>query len=247
MNELAFNLEYFLQFEVTNLLKLIKIGFYAFFTIFFFCRMHIRKKNDDPYSFEILVALFFLLMCIGSAWEVFCLVIDPIFLHNGMYYYYELNFLPTGFNGMALVFFLGYIGLGFLSLAAERGSNLPTKGFISIIPFSFPVLLLVWGIPAIVMPWFLFTFIAAIVPLLFIYLAIKAEGAIRNKAIFHAIGFLGIFASEALNMNLWSLNLPEVVGYIWHGIFGFPIHFVMPLGSVMGCAFLLLGQIIYRD
>ncbi len=152
MHIVEFNLEYFLTFELTNLLKFIKIGFYAFLTIFFLYKMNKRKKDEDPYTFEILVALFFLFMCLGSAWEVFCLVFDPIFFHSGTYYLYFYNILPTGFSGMALVFFLGYIGLGFLSLGMERGSNLPTKGIISIVPFSYAVGLLIWGVEILKMP-----------------------------------------------------------------------------------------------
>ncbi len=244
---LDFNLDYFLQFELTNLLKLIKIGFYAFLIVFFIVRMHVRKKDGNPYQFEIFVALFFLFMCVGSIWEVFCLVFDPIFFHSGTLYYYELNFLPTGFNGMALVFFLGYIGFGFFSLGLERGSNLPTKGMISIIPFSYSITLLIWGIQILNMPWFAFSFSVAIIPLLFFYIAIKSEDEIRNKALLQGVGILIIFTGEALNINLWIKYFPEVVGYIMYGIFRHPIYFYLPLVAIIGCIFLIIGQILYKD
>lgn len=246
MNELAFNLDFFLRFELPNLLILIKIGFYAFFTVHFLYRMHFRKNEGDPYRFEIFISLFFLFMCLGTIWEGFCLVFDPIFFHSGIYYFYDLTLIPVGFTGKTLVYCFGYIGLGFLSLGVELGSNLPSKGIISVVPFSFAAGMFIWGQTVLTLPWFLFSLIAAIVPVLFFYIAFKGDGAVRNKALLLAIGFLGIFAGEALNYNLWIQNFPDAVGVIIN-LLQFPINFLLPLGCVVGCILILISQIIYRD
>ena len=246
MIELAFNLDFFLEFELTNLLKLIKIGFYVFFMIYFFSRIKPRKKDGDPIIFEVLVCLFFLFMALGSTWEIFCLVFDPIFLHPGVFYFYNLVLLPTGFSGMALVYFLGFIGLGFLSLGIEKGSNLPTKGFISLIPFSLSAGLLLFGMLAITMPWYGLAFFAIIVPALFFYIAYKAKGGIRTKALFYAFGFILIFAGESMNINLTLRNFPELVNF-FIAMYGYPIHFTLPIYSIAGCVLLIIAQIKYRD
>ena len=84
--------DYLVQFELTNLLKLIKIGLYLFFCIYYFARVHARREEGSPTTFEGLAGTFFLFMLLGSVWELFMLVFDPIFFGYG---FYTMNLLPT--------------------------------------------------------------------------------------------------------------------------------------------------------
>lgn len=249
--------DYFVQFELTNLLKLIKIGFYLFFCIYYFARVHSRREEGSPTTFEALAGTFFLFMLLGSVWEVFMLVIDPIFFGFG---FFNMNLLPTltipftpitffaTFTGEMSVYFLGFIGLGLLSLGIERGSNLPTKGAISVIPFALAVATLIYGPSVTTLPWFLFAFAAAIVPGLFFYIAMKSSDEIKSKSLNIGFGYTFIFAGEAINIHIINRALPEWAGWMQYvTLFGLPIDFLMPLFSIIGCLLLLMGLIRYRD
>jgi len=249
--------DYFVQFELTNLLKLVKIGFYMFFCIYYFARVHVRREEGSPTTFEGLAGTFFLFMLLGSMWELFMLVFDPIFFGFG---FYTMNLLPTiaipftpitffaTFTGEQSVYFLGFIGLGLLSLGIERGSNLPTKGVISLVPFALAVATLIYGPTVTTLPWFLFAFAAAIVPGLFFYIAAKSDDEIRSKSLNIGFGYFFIFAGEAINIHIIYRAMPEWPGWIQNVIlFGLPMDMTMPLFSVIGCLLLLMGLIRYRD
>jgi len=75
----------------------------------------------------------------------------------------------------------------------------------------------------------------------------KAEGGVRNKALLFGFGFVLIFFGEALNLNLWGMNFPEMVGYSIAIVYRYPIHFTLPLYSIVGCVLLVIAQIKYRD
>ena len=247
MNQLSFYLEYFLSFDLANLLKLIKIGFYIFFISYFIILLKKRKAEDEPIIFEATVSLFFLFLLIGSILEFLWITIDPIFFHPGIYYYYDLLLLPTGFTGEALIFFLGFIGLGFLSIGIERGSKLPTKGLISIIPFTFAIGLLLFGMIAMTMPWYTIALFASIIPILFFYIAIKAQGGVRNSALYFGFGFFSILMGNAINYNLWERINPQFVAFITENFFGHPYTYVHTIVILIGCILLLIGQLKYKS
>ncbi len=248
--------DYLIQFELTNLLKLIKIGLYLFFCIYYFVRVRSRREEGSPSTFEALAGTFFIFMLLGSTWELFMLVFDPIFFHFG---FYNMVLLPTigipftpitffsTFTGEMSVYFFGFIGLGLLSLGIERGSNLATKGLISIIPFALAVALLIYGPTVTVLPWFLFALAAAIVPILFFYIAAKSTDEIRSKSLNIGFGYFLIFAGEAINIHIIQRALPEWPGWMQGLLFNIPIDFLMPLVTIIGCILLLIGLIRYRD
>ena len=247
MIQLAFNFEYFLTFELANLLKLIKIGFYIFFISYFIIRIRKRKADGDVIVFEVYASLFFLFLLTGSILEFLWVTLDPIFFHPGQNYFYDLLLLPTGFTGEALIFFLGFIGLGFLSIGIERGSNLPTKGIISLIPFTFSIGLLLIGMVAMTMPWYFIALASSIIPILFFYIAAKAEGGIRNKALFYGFGFLLILMGNAINYNYVLNNYPEMVGFLINNLFGHPFTYLHTTVILIGCTLLLIGQLKYDE
>lgn len=247
MNDLGFNLNYFLGFELLNLLRLIEMSFYAILFVYFFYIIKIKKKDEEPIAFELGVGLFFLFLWLGSMWEIFCLAIDPILLHPGTFYFHELVLLPTGFTGEALIYFFGFFGFIFLTYGAEKGSNLPTKGAITLIPASISAALLIFGVLALTMPWFIFAFTALVIPALFFYIAFKAVGLIRKKALYSAFGFLFIFGSRAMNINIWTRNFPELVSFFVDIVLRHPVNYALSLYAIIGCILLIIGQRKYKD
>jgi len=259
IEQLSFNPQYFFEFELTNLLKLIKIGFYLMFMIVYFARVRSRKEEGSPVTFEILAGLFFLFMLLGSAWEVFMLVFDPIFFGYG---FYIMQLIPIinimgfpifqSFTGEASVYLLGFIGLGLLCIGIEKGSELKSKGAISVIPFALAAATLLFGLTVTTLPWFLFALAAAIVPILFFYIAGISEDEIRSKSLNIGFGYFFIFAGEALNVHIVLRIFPEWMGFLEGAVstlFNFPVYlsFFMPLVSLIGCLLLLIGLIKFRD
>ncbi|MHA1799072.1 MAG: hypothetical protein ACTSVY_11560 [Candidatus Helarchaeota archaeon] len=246
--------EYFIRFELTNLLKFIKMGFYLLFMIFYFYRVRVRKEEGSPVSFEVLAGLFFLFMLAGSAWEVFMLVFDPIFFHFGVQYYYTTQLFPTVyilgfplfevFVGEVSVYFLGFIGLGFLCIGIEKGSNLKSNGVISLIPFALAIATLLFGKLITSIPWYLLAFSAAIVPILFFYIAGKSSDEIRSKSLNIGLGYFLIFAGEATNYSIANRIFPEWIPYL-EALLHIPVPFLMPLFSIIGCILLLVGLVRY--
>ena len=57
MMELAFNIDYFLGFELTNTLRLVELLLYVIISTYFINRIRIRKKNEEPIIFEIGISL----------------------------------------------------------------------------------------------------------------------------------------------------------------------------------------------
>jgi len=247
LNNSGFNLYYFLGFELLNLFRLIETGFYAILFVYFLYLVKIKKKDQEPIAFELGVSLFFLFLWLGSIWEFLCLTIDPIFLHPGAYYFHELVLLPTGFNGEALIYFFGFFGFIFLTYGAEKGSNLPTKGLITLVPASISASLIIFGVLALSMPWFIFAFTALVIPALFFYIAFKAVGLIRKKALYSAFGFLFIFAAKAMNINIWTRNFPELVSFFVDVVLRHPVNYALPLYAIIGCILLIIGQRKYKD
>ena len=261
MTQLPFQFipQYFFEFELVNLLKLVKIGLYLMFMIFYFVRVRSRKEEGSPVTFEILAGLFFLFMLLGSVWEVFMLVFDPIFFGYG---FHTMQLIPTinimgfpifqTFTGEALVYMLGFIGLGLLCIGIEKGSDLKSKGAISVIPFALAGFTLISGLTVTYLPWFLLALSAAIVPILFFYIAAISEDEIRSKSLNIGFGYFFIFAGEAVNVHIVARIFPEwldFMGYIVGIPFGFPINisFLMPAVSIIGCFLLLIGLVRFRD
>ncbi|NHI94127.1 MAG: hypothetical protein EAX96_16675 [Candidatus Lokiarchaeota archaeon] len=221
--------------------------------IIYFVRARSRKEEGSPYAFEILAGLFFIFMLLGSAWEVFMLVFDPIFFGFG---FYTMQLIPTinlfgfslfsGFNGEASVYFLGFVGLGLLCVGIERGSELKSRGAISVIPFALAGATLIFGLLVTYLPWFLFALAAAIVPILFFYIAAVSTDEIRSKSLNIGLGYLLIFAGEALNIHIVYRVVPDWIPLL-ENILTIPLEFMMPLVSILGSILLLIGLIRYRE
>ncbi|MHA1314370.1 MAG: hypothetical protein ACTSSI_06355 [Candidatus Helarchaeota archaeon] len=217
--------------DLTIVLKLIKFGFYIFFVILFF-----RRAKVDDETIGWFAGAFFLCMSLGSILEV----VWMLWADYGISSWYTLGYhvsipflgILLRFNGESFIYFLGFIGLGFLSVGVERYSILKTKGLISIVPFSLAILVLVTGSFIIELPQYLIALTVAVVPLLYLYIGMKSEGDIRRKAILTFFGYVSIFGGEALNIHI----LTRAMDFVWsllNVLLGVPIG-TIPTGLFPG-------------
>ncbi|NHI91958.1 MAG: hypothetical protein EAX96_05605 [Candidatus Lokiarchaeota archaeon] len=248
INSFSFNLEYFYRFELTNLLKFIKLGCYFALMILYFIRVKKRRDEESPYIFEILAGIFFLSMLLGSVWELFTLVFGPRFF--GLYLFNQQLFPTINilgfplfelFTGEMLGYFVGFIGLGILCIGIERASKLKSRGFISIIPFALAIGTLLFGPLMTTLPYYFLALSAAIVPIMFFYVADRSPDELRNKSLIIGLGFFLIFAAEALNYYILLRVVPEWVYIVENAIIFQPITLFPPFICIIGCIFLFIG------
>jgi len=211
----------------------------------------VKKNEESSFTFEVLAGCFFLFFSLASIWEVFMLVIDPIYFQMQFYnsqLFPSINVfgfsLFARFTGELSVYCILFIGLGLLSIGIERGSKIKSKGALSIIPFSFTVAALIFGDLIITVPWLYLTltiiFALLIVPILFFYVAIKSTGTLRRKSTIIALGYFIIFGGEALDTNMINKLFPAWVPYL-ENLIKIPISWLMPLIAITGCILLFIG------
>lgn len=194
--------------QLTIFFKFAKFGLYVFFVCLFF-----RRAKVDEDRFGIYAGIFFLCMSLGSILEV----IWTLWAAFGISTFYTIGImLPLGFinvpiNGESVIYLLGFVGLGVLSVGVERHSVLKTKGIISLVPFGLAVAIFFLGTMMIQLPQYLIALTVAVVPLLYLYIGYRSEGDVRRKAYLTFGGYIFIFGGEALNIHI----LTRALDYYW--------------------------------
>ncbi|MHA1428070.1 MAG: hypothetical protein ACTSQI_18975 [Candidatus Helarchaeota archaeon] len=113
--------------------------------------------------------------------------------------------------GEAFVYFLGFIGLIFLTYAFEKIAKLRVKGFFTLVPFTFAIMTLIIGVRIIEFPYLFIALIIAFIPFLFFYIAYSFTGEVRKRSILTGLGFFLIFAGEAVNYHVILRSFPFLI------------------------------------
>lgn len=212
--------------SIALFLKIIKILVYFFFISLFVRRVSRKWAEGEPVTLEGCTAAFFFCMFLGSLAEIIWMTFSPLF--------YETI-------GASYCFFLGFIGLTFLSIGIER-TALKTKGLVAIIPFAMAIFTLVVGIQITEPPYYFIALIVAVIPLLFIIQGFKSEGIIRRQFLFIGFGFFLVFAGEAVNYFILENNFYWLLEF-WTNLTGTTFQFIPPLLILIGLLCLFNGYV----
>ncbi|MBD3227333.1 MAG: hypothetical protein GF329_04020 [Candidatus Lokiarchaeota archaeon] len=213
-------------------LRIIKIVLYGIGQGIFILK---AKRKEESRKFEILVSFFFLFMNLGSILEVFTQNYYPEFYYGDQY----LFIIPI--SAEAWVYFLGFVGIGILTIGTELNVKLKSHGALSIIPFGLAIATLFLGVSITDYIYFL-ALIVSIVPLLYLYIAIKAPKGLKGKSYSVAFGYFFIFLGEAINYSIITRVYPfKIWTATLESIFGYSIAFLPPLIIIVGLILLFWG------
>jgi hypothetical protein len=178
-------------------------------------------------------------MNLGAITEFISLKFFPNFYNGDIYLGYFTIY------GWVLSFFFGFIAIGLLTLGTELKIKLKTRGLLSILPFFLAGLTLAMG-KIIVNYLYFLGLVIVIVPIVYFYIAFKAEKEIRRRSFIVAFGYLILLVGEANNYNLAQYVYPlNQLIFSLESLIGYQIKFLSPLVAVLGLILLVIGYKMY--
>lgn len=226
----------FIDLFLPPILQIVTICLYFVLIYVFFDR---ARKKEESAKFEILIGLFFAFMSTGAIIEVVTHNLFPDFYHGVSYWGY-----PTIY-GEVLVYFFGFIGIALFTLGTELKVKLKTHGLLSLFAFILAAITLIIGMGIANYIYFL-GLVIVIVPLVYFYIAFKANEDTRKHAIVLAFGYLLFLIAEGNNYNLVQHVDPlnALILYL-QSLLGVSIAFLGPLLSIFGLLLIFYGYKIF--